>query len=266
LAATFLQMSFETLGALLGSLALLWVVSVIVKDASIVDLAWGLLAGLVSVVDLSATRWDWPRTLIALCATLWGLRLSIYLMSRNLGKGEDRRYRAMRAKTGPKFVFTSLFTVFLAQGGIFWIVSMPLQGGIYYGDDIQTLFLVALGVALFGTGFVFESVGDFQLARFKADPSNAGKVMDRGLWRYTRHPNYFGDSCVWWGIWLIAVGIGAPVATIIGPLLMTLLLIRVSGVALLERNIAGRRPEYRQYIETTSAFIPRPPKSPPSGG
>ena len=198
--------------------------------------------------------------LLIILVTIWGLRLSLYLLWRNWGHGEDRRYAAMRQNHGPRFWWVSLFTVFLLQAIILWFVSLPIQfAAIAPGPINMTLFDVA-GIAFWSVGLFFEAVGDWQLARFKSDPLNSGRVMDRGLWKYTRHPNYFGDFCIWWGIYLIAASGGAA-WTIASPLLMSLLLMKVSGVTLLESTITDRRPEYADYRRRTNAFFPGPQKS-----
>lgn len=197
------------------------------------------------------------RILLAVLTTIWGLRLGLHLAARNLGRGEDRRYQAMRAKHGDRFWQTSLVTVFLLQGDLMWIVSLPVQAGQHSARAIGVPDIV--GVAVWTIGFFFEATGDAQLARFKRDPANTGNVMDRGLWRYTRHPNYFGDFLVWWGLWLLAAAAGAW-WTAAGPLVMSLLLIRVSGKGLLEKTITARRPGYTDYIRRTSGFLPMPPR------
>jgi steroid 5-alpha reductase family enzyme len=191
--------------------------------------------------------------------TVWGLRLTLYLSIRNLGKGEDYRYQAMRRRWGRNFPFISLGTVFLLQAALMWIVSLPVQVSMANPGDPGSL--AWLGLAVFALGLFFETVGDWQLARFKADPDNKGKVMDRGLWRYTRHPNYFGDFAVWWGLFLIAVADVSMLWTIVGPLVMSWLLLRVSGVAMLEKTIGRRRPGYEEYARTTNAFFPWKPKA-----
>jgi len=190
---------------------------------------------------------------------VWGLRLAGYLGWRNAGHGEDPRYVAMRRHWGPRFPLISLATVFALQGVLMWIVSLPVQlAQLEPGGPLGVL--DAVGVLLFAVGLTFESVGDWQLARFKADPSNAGQVMDRGLWRYTRHPNYFGDFCVWWGLYAIALATPYGPYSIVGPIVMSVLLMRVSGVPMLERSIGKRRPGYAEYAKRTSAFFPRPPR------
>jgi steroid 5-alpha reductase family enzyme len=195
---------------------------------------------------------------------LWSLRLSIYLSLRNWNKAEDHRYQAIRANNSPGFGFKSVYIVFGLQATLAWIVALPLFVGLSARSSLNGLDMVAAGLILLGLSL--ESLADHQLARFKADPANRGKVLDRGLWRYSRHPNYFGEACVWWGFWLLAMagagwaGIWAVGWTVISPLLMTFLLLRISGVALLEKDIADRRPEYRAYIARTSAFVPLPPR------
>lgn len=239
-----------------------WVVSVAVRDASIVDLVWGAGFAVVSVVaalvgDGLASR----RVLLAVLVCAWGLRLSGYLARRNLGHGEDFRYVAMRRKWGDRFWWVSFFQVFVLQGVLMWTVSLPVQLAAAAERPTGLGPLAFVGVALWAVGVFFEAVGDAQLARFKADPASKGQVMDRGLWRYTRHPNYFGDFCVWWGIFLIGAETGPGRWGVIGPIVMSTLLLRVSGVALLEKSIGSRRPGYADYAARTSAFFPRPPRS-----
>ena len=191
--------------------------------------------------------------------TIWGLRLSGYLAWRKRGEPEDFRYQAMRRHHGDRFAVVSLVTVFATQGALMWIVSLPVQLGQVRAEPSIGV-LAVIGVALWLVGVVFETVGDAQLARFKADPTSAGQVMDQGLWRYTRHPNYFGDACVWWGIALVAAETGIGAIGIIGAVIMNVLLVRVSGVPMLERTMAKRRPGYADYVARTSGFIPRPPR------
>ncbi|HEU5152132.1 MAG TPA: DUF1295 domain-containing protein [Iamia sp.] len=238
-----------------------WLASVARRDASIVDIVWGLgfvvVAGAAFVVgEGSAAR----RTLLLALVGIWGLRLATYLAWRNLGHGEDRRYQKMRRHHGEWFWLISLGTVFALQGVLMLVVSLPvtLAADVERPDGLGPLAFA--GVALWLVGFVFEAGGDLQLARFKADPANEGEVMDRGFWRYTRHPNYFGDFCVWWGIGLVAAETGPGRWGLVGPVVMTVFLLRVSGVALLERDIGRRRPQYADYVERTSAFFPLPPK------
>lgn len=249
----------------------LWANSLRAKNVNCVDVGWGV--GFVMVAWL--TWWlmeqdvsieaspllggpDQRSVWIVAVVTLWGLRLSSYLAWRNWGKPEDHRYAAMRDYWGDRFVGRSLMTVFLLQACLIWFISLCIQTGIT--DAGPVTFLTWLGVIVWLVGWLFETVGDWQMAAFKSDPSNRGRVMNRGLWRYTRHPNYFGDFLVWWGIYLISV---QPVSwwwTISGPILMSFLLLRVSGVTLLEKSLSGRITDYTEYVRTTSSFVPWPPK------
>jgi len=249
-----------TFGCGVAVMILLWLLSLARRDVSIVDIWWGPGFAWLATVAFSLAAAPGPRgALLLALVSVWGLRLGGYLFWRNWGHGEDARYARMRRHYGERFRWISLATVFGLQAVLQWIVSLPLLFAQLMPGSRPLGVLDAVGVALFATGLFFEAVGDVQLARFKADPQSAGRVMDRGLWRYTRHPNYFGDCLVWWGLFAIAVATPAGVWTIVGPLGMTFLLLRVSGVALLERSLVRTRPEYRDYIERTSAFFPRPP-------
>lgn len=239
----------------------MWLVSLLMADASIVDIIWGF--GFVVVAATSAALGEGfadRRWILLSLVAVWGLRLSGYLAWRNLGHGEDYRYVAMRKHWGDRFWWVSLFQVFLLQGALMWVVSLPVQLAATGVEPGSFGPLAYLGVAVWTVGLLFETIGDAQLARFKRDPDNAGRVMDQGLWRYTRHPNYFGDFCVWWGLFLIAAEVPVARWGVIGPIVMSTLLLRVSGVAMLEKTIGTRRPGYAEYIERTSAFFPRPPK------
>jgi steroid 5-alpha reductase family enzyme len=239
----------------------LWLASLVLRNASIVDIFWGL-----GFVVAAATYfalgdgYDGRKVLVLALAAVWGLRLSGYIALRNIGHGEDYRYRSMRRTFGANFWWISYFQTFLLQGGLLWIISAPLLVAMHAEDPDSFTAFDVIGSLVWGVGIFFEAVGDWQLARFKADPANAGKVMRTGLWRYTRHPNYFGDATVWWGLFIIAAGTPWGMLTVFAPIAMTTLLLRVSGVALLERTITKRRPEYADYLATTSAFIPWPPK------
>ncbi|MCU1392916.1 MAG: hypothetical protein JWM34_1344 [Ilumatobacteraceae bacterium] len=247
--------------AIVALMLVTWIVSLVLKNASIVDIVWGL--GFVVVawaVRLSTDQGDSARQwLLVAMTSVWGLRLAIHLYVRNHGNGEDYRYRAMRRHYGDKFGLISLGTVFGLQGAFMFIVSLPVQLG--QADPTPKIGVIAIiGVVVWLVGMFFETVGDLQLTAFKKDPANKGKVMNVGLWRYTRHPNYFGDACVWWGIALVAAETGAGAWGLIGAALMTFLIRRVSGVTMLEKTIGRRREGYDEYITTTSPFLPRPPK------
>ena len=239
----------------------LWALSVVVRDTSIVDIFWG--AGFVVIAWVTYVVADGSparQLLLAALTTVWGLRLTIHLARRNLGKGEDFRYRKMRERHGDRWPLRSLWTVFWLQGLLMWVVSLPVQAGQFDASPHGLVWLDWLGVAAWALGLFFETVGDAQLERFKADPANRGQVMDRGLWSWTRHPNYFGDFSVWWGLYLVALATGSAWWTVVGPLVMSVLLMRVSGARLLEQSIGTRRPGYAAYAQRTSGFFPRPPR------
>ena len=245
--------------AVIAALAIAtWLVSVVKKDASIVDSLWSILFLAPATVYVFVEPGPSERALLmwALVA-VWALRLAVYITARNWGEEEDRRYQAIRRRNGPNFALKSLYLVFLFQGVLASVVSLPLLAIARGSAPFGLLDYVGAGIVIFGV--LFESIGDWQLSRFKANPSNAGKVMDTGLWRYTRHPNYFGECCVWWGFYALALSAGGW-WTVIGPAIMTVMLLKVSGVALLEKDIAKRRPEYQRYIQQTNAFIPGPPR------
>ena len=237
-----------------------WLLSLVLKNASIVDIVWGLGFAVTSWVLAMTVDGDNNRQLLlAVMVGVWGVRLGGYLAKRNIGHGEDWRYKAMRKKKGPKFGLISLVTVFGLQGLLMWVVSLPVMFG--NADSTPGVGPIAvMGICLWGTGFAFESIGDFQLAKFKRDPSNMGKVMDQGLWSLTRHPNYFGDALLWWGIGLVGAETGSGIVGLVGPLVMTVFLLRVSGVPMLERSLMKRREGYAEYVARTSGFIPKPPK------
>lgn len=251
-----------TAGVTALTLLAVWGLSLLLRDASIVDVYWGPGFALIATTAWAASDGGDPgrRLLVLSLTAAWGLRLGGYLLWRAWGGDEDPRYQAMRRYWGARFPLMSLLTVFALQGVLMWLVSMPVQLSIATGDAPPGA-LDALGALLVLLGLGFETIGDLQLARFKADPKNAGLVMDRGLWRFTRHPNYFGDAVVWWGLFTISLATPYGFASVLSPALMTFLLLRVSGVAMLERSITKRRPAYADYIARTSAFVPRPPRS-----
>jgi steroid 5-alpha reductase family enzyme len=241
----------------------LWLLSLRLRDASIADVFWGPGFALVAVFAMALSPPSGRSVLLAVLTTAWGLRLAIYIGARwKKRKEEDRRYQAMRATWGERFPLVSLFTVFLLQGLLLWVVSLPLQAGAALGAAQMLGLKDTVGVLVFAIGLGFEAVGDAQLARFLRDPASRGQVMTTGLWRYTRHPNYFGDALLWWGLGVIGSATGAWWC-LCGPALMTFLLVRVSGVSLLEKDIAGRRPDYGAYVRRTSAFLPLPPSRVP---
>jgi steroid 5-alpha reductase family enzyme len=243
-----------------GALAVIgWLVSLPLRNASIVDSLWSVMfvlclgAYLVNVDEITTRGW----LLLALVGA-WAFRLSAYITWRNWGEGEDYRYQNIRANNSPNFAFKSLYIVFGLQAVLAWLISLPLLGAV--ASKAPLGLLDGVGATLFLFGLAWETVGDHQLARFKADPRNKGKVLDTGLWGLSRHPNYFGEAVLWWGVYLIAVSAGAW-WSLFGPLLITFLLLRVSGVAMLEKDIGERRPAYARYIRETNAFIPGPRKA-----
>ncbi len=254
---TSLEAALIGLGTILTVLTFVWIISVRLQDASVADTCWGLgfvlLAWLYCVLSPALTPRSW---LVTALTTLWGTRLSAHIFRRNHGKGEDPRYQAMRASHGPAFWWRSLFTVFWLQGAILWFVALPVLVAVRAARPAGLTAVDALGVLVFAVGFGFEVVGDYQLERFRAVASNRGRVLDRGLWRYTRHPNYFGDAMMWWGMYAIAASTPYGWLTVLSPSLMTLLLMRVSGVTLLEDGLKASKPGYRAYIARTPAFFP----------
>lgn len=251
------------LGAILAAQTLLWMLSVRLQDASIADAFWGLgfvlLAWLYCMLSPALTPRSW---VVAALLTLWGMRLSLHIVRRSRGKGEDPRYRAMRLSDGEAFWWRSLFTVFWLQGALLWFVALPLLVAVRATQPVALTALDSVGMLLFAVGFGFEAVGDYQLERFRAEPGNHGQVFDRGLWRYTRHPNYFGDATLWWGVYAMTASTPGGWLTLLSPALMTLLLMRVSGVTLLEDGLKASKPGYREYIARTPAFFPWLPRAP----
>jgi steroid 5-alpha reductase family enzyme len=242
-----------------GSFTALWLLSLPLKNSSIVDPFWG--PGFAVVAWSAYLLADEPGgrgLLVAVLVSVWGLRLGLHLTIRNLGKGEDFRYQAFRRRWRGPYWIVSLFRVFLLQALLLWVVSLPVQVAMVDGGTPGAIAWV--GVVLWMVGLFFETVGDLQLVRFKRDPANQGKVMDRGLWGLTRHPNYFGDFAVWWGHFLVAVAGWGSAWTVVGPVVMSILLLRVSGVALLEKSLTKRRPGYEEYARRVNAFLPWPTK------
>jgi steroid 5-alpha reductase family enzyme len=253
----------EVIGVSAAALAVyalvLWGLSVPLRDVSIVDPAWPF--GFVLVAWIAFALGDGygvRRVLLAVLVSLWGVRLGVYLLARKLReRGEDPRYTRMREKRGERYVFTSLASVFLLQAALIVVVSLPVQVAATRTGRLGALDWI--GTAVWLVGVFFEAVGDAQLMRFKADGANRGKIMQSGLWSYTRHPNYFGDFMVWWGIYLVALSTGGAWWTVIGPLVMSTLLMRVSGRDLLEARMRAR-PGYAEYAARTSSFFPRAPR------
>ena len=242
-----------------------WTLSLWRRDAGIIDGFWGsgfvLLAWIYWVLAGGTTE---RKLLLVILVTLWGLRLTGHIALRNWGEPEDYRYREMREKHGATFPVVSLFKVFLLQGGLMWLISVPLLQAQSARAPLNLLDVA--GVIVFAVGLVFETIGDLQLVRFRADSGNHGRVLRTGLWRFTRHPNYFGDAAVWWGFFLIALATPGSAWTVFSPLLMTFFLLKVSGVVMLEKKLVESRPEYAEYVASTSAFVPWFPRKPRAAG
>lgn len=254
-----------TAGVLLACVLALWLLSIRMRDVSIIDIFWGPGFGIVALVGWFLSEGagvDARRVLVTVLTVAWAARLGLYLYARNHGKGEDPRYTAaFRARVTKNLHWVTLTQVFLLQGSLIWLISMPVQLAQYL-ERPESLGVPALaGAALWAIGFLFEAVSDWQLARFKADPAKRGQILDTGLWRYTRHPNYFGNACLWWGLWLIACDHWLGILTVFAPLLMTHFLLNVTGKKLLEKRMSRARPAYADYVARTSGFFPWPPKT-----
>ena len=254
-----------TAALLAGCMLALWLASIALEDVSIVDIFWGPGFGVVALATyaLSAGEGiDDRRLLVTVLTVAWAARLGIYLFWRNHGKGEDPRYTAAyrnRIKAG--FHRHVLLHVFLLQGVLIWLISMPVQVAQYLTRPASLGIPAMIGTALWVVGFLFEAVSDWQLARFRADPARRGGVLDTGLWRYTRHPNYFGNACLWWGLFFIACDHWLGALTVFSPLLMTHFLLNVTGKRLLEKCLGRSRPQYADYVARTSGFFPWFPRA-----
>ena len=260
---TFPDLLALNAGVVLATMIGLWLVALRLRDVSFIDAFWAFNMGLVAVVDWFAADGDPTRQalLTGLCLA-WALRLGGHLFMRWRRQGEDRRYASLLGRLTARGLpgwAASLVFVFLLQGVLLLLVSLPVQIGQAF-DHPPVGPLGWAGATLAAFGVAFEAVADHQLARFRASPDSAGQVMDRGLWRYTRHPNYFGDACVWFGLWLVACDHPLGFALTISPLLMTYFLVKVTGKALLERRLKRAKPDYAAYVARTSGFFPLPPK------
>ena len=245
--------------AILVMMVLLWLLSLVFKNASIVDIFWGIGFVIVTWLAFSLGAGYIPRKqLVAVLVTIWGLRLALHIGIRNWGKPEDFRYAKWRQDNGSRWWWFSFFQVFLLQGVLMWIISAPLIAAQTSGYPVIITPLDMIGVVLWLIGMFFEALGDLQLMLFKANPANKGKLLTTGVWRFTRHPNYFGESALWWGYYVIALASGSW-WTVFSPIIMTWLLLRVSGVAMLERTMKVK-PGYEEYMKNTSEFFPWFPK------
>jgi steroid 5-alpha reductase family enzyme len=247
-------------GAVLVLFGLVFALSVVRDRHDLVDTLWGLGFAVVAVTTFAIADGDLAtRLLLTVLTVVWGVRLAVHIGLRNRGKPEDRRYTEIRAKAARWPNLRLARVVYLTQAAVLYVVSLPVQIG-QYGSGAPT-WLLAVGTVVWLVGFTFESIGDWQLRRFAADPANRGRVLDTGLWRYTRHPNYFGDATVWWGLYLLACGTWAGAATLPAPLLMTFVLAKGTGKPLTEKHLTGTRPGYAEYVRRTSGFVPLPPRA-----
>jgi len=249
------------LAAVVAMMVIGWIVSLVYRNVTIVDSLWGLGFVLIAWMTFFLSEgYTVRKTMIAAMVTLWGLRLSLYLSLRNWGKGEDPRYGLWRKESGDNFWLISLFKVFILQAVFMWCISMAPQFGQMSPIPNHLIWLDILGTLIWTAGFLFESVGDWQLARFKLDPESKGKVMDQGLWAYSRHPNYFGEFLVWWGLFLVTFTNPGNWWTVCSPLIVTVVLLKMTGIPLTEKAITSTRPGYEEYVKRTNAFIPWFPK------
>ncbi|MEM9305594.1 MAG: DUF1295 domain-containing protein, partial [Pseudomonadota bacterium] len=252
--------SWVMLAAAAALMVVMWGVSLPIRNAGIIDIVWGPVFLLMALVGVSQLDRTWDATTVALVAMVgaWAIRLGLHLGVRNIGKPEDFRYQLFRKQAGDAFAIRSLFTIFLLQAVLAWVVAAPIAGFLVAEPNGTLGALQWVGISLFVFGFVFETVADWQLTRFKGSPDNKGQVLDSGLWGLSRHPNYFGEAVLWWGIYLFTVGLGGELF-IVGPVLITWMLMKVSGVTMLEKGLEKRRPAYREYVENTPTFFPRWP-------
>ncbi|OLT40335.1 hypothetical protein BJF85_25205 [Saccharomonospora sp. CUA-673] len=248
-----------SLAVALGVITVTFAVARVRGRYDTIDSAWGAGFAVIAVAEFVVEpRGFGGALMLTVLTVVWGVRLSVHIHRRNVAGGEDRRYREMFARGRRRPVLRMFVRVYLTQALVMWFVALPVVVGQQQPDSFGPL--AVAGVMVWCCGFAFEVIGDRQLRRFKADPASSGAVLDTGLWRYTRHPNYFGDACVWWGLYLIAAQQLPGAATVLSPLLMTWLLARGSGKPITERHLAATRPGYRAYIERTSGFFPLPPK------
>jgi steroid 5-alpha reductase family enzyme len=261
--AAFLGVLPFTLLVAVLVLTVTFLVALRVGRHAVADVAWGLgfvAIALTSYLAAADVGDDSRRALVLVLTSVWGVRLAAHIARRSRGQGEDPRYSELLGRARGNRTWFAIRKVYLTQAAVMWFVSLPVQVGAF--QDVGLGLVAWVGVAVWLVGMFFETVGDLQLQRFRDDPDSRGKVLDTGLWRYTRHPNYFGDTCVWWGIWLVAASAWPGVLTVLSPLVMTWLLVRGTGKPLLEKDIADRRPGYADYVRRTSDFVPRPPRAP----
>jgi len=256
----FLNLFFSTAVAIFIYMTVWFLVSRLVKRNDIADLAWGLGFIVVVLTSLLGSEfYTLEQYLVYALVTIWGVRLALHIYMRIRKSSEDYRYKQMAESWGKNFAIRSYLQVFLLQGVFLYLISLPVIWVGAFGASINLQTSDYLGVLIWIIGFGFETLSDYQLSRFKSNPKNKGKIMQNGLWKYSRHPNYFGEVLSWWGIWLIAVSLPFGILTIISPLTITVLILRISGVPLLEKKYEGNK-LYEEYKKKTSKFIPLPPR------
>lgn len=247
-----------SIAAVIAYMNLMFILAILLKKNDIVDVAWGIGFILIAVLNLLISGFHFRLMFVGLLVIIWGLRLAVYIFMRNKGQKEDFRYAKWKQDWGKHWLIRSYLQVFLLQGFFMLTIAYPLF--MYTGNPANPAgVLDIIGLFVWLVGFFWEAVGDYQMRRFKQNPANRGKVMNQGLWRYTRHPNYFGESTMWWGIFVITLGYPYGWTAIFSPIIITALLLKVSGIPLLEKKYSAN-PEYREYIKNTSSFIPRRPK------
>lgn len=258
---SFIQIYIEGFLVIMSMMTILWVISVFIKNVSIVDPFWSIGFLLVGIFYfLKTDGLESRKYILLILLIIWSVRLSVYLGKRNWGEGEDFRYQQFRKDYGEhRYWWLSFFQVFLLQGVLLWLISAPLLAAQYFMPNSSLNMMDYVAIIIWIIGFIFEAGGDYQLARFKSNSINKGRVLQTGLWRYTRHPNYFGDALIWWAYGLFSLAAGSYIP-LLSSLLMTLLIIKISGVAMLERTLSKTKPQYIEYIEKTSAFFPWFPK------
>jgi steroid 5-alpha reductase family enzyme len=250
------------LGVALSAVLLLWMISIPLRDVSIIDMFFAVIFLAITAVSFALGDGAPARkVLVSALVGLWGLRITVHLVRRNWGHGEDARYSKLRSwvDSDRAFIWLSLKKVFLLQGIVIWLASLPVQIAMVYPQPAALGWPAFIGIALWLTGFTFETVADIQLNRFRVDPANRGKVLKTGLWKYSRHPNYFGELCVWWGLFLVACDHPLGIVSVAGPLVYSHLVVNVTGQRTLDKKLAREKPGYREYMETTSGLIPMPP-------
>jgi steroid 5-alpha reductase family enzyme len=248
----------------MGGALILWLISIPIRDVSIIDMFFALILIAITLIGFilgnGAAQRKW---LVLAMVVTWGVRITVHLIKRNWGHGEDPRYTKLRSwvPDDRSFYWLSLRKVFLLQGMVLWLASFPVMAAMAYAEPVSLGWPALAGTAVWTLGFLFETVADFQLTRFRRNPENRGKVLATGLWKYSRHPNYFGELCVWWGVFLVACDNPLAILTVIGPVTYSYLVIQVTGQRTLEKKLAKQIPGYREYMETTSGLLPLPPRS-----